>query len=132
AGVSLPGVSVRTQSTNRGTATDEDGLFSIAVDPNDVLIFSYVGFVSQEIKYTNQSALNIALVAENTAMDEVVVVGYGTQKKVSMTGSVASVKIDEKITNRAVSNMSSALSGLMPGLAVNQNSGMAGQNSGIM
>src|SRR5690606_30320120 len=126
------GVSVLVKGTTKGTSTNEEGQFSIAANPNDILVFSYVGFVSREIPYSNQNSLDIRLATDNTAMDEVVVVGYGTQKKISMTGAVSSVKIDEKITNRALSNVSSALSGLMPGLAVNQNSGMAGQNSGIM
>jgi len=132
AGNPLPGVSVLVKGTTKGTSTNEEGQFSIAANPNDILVFSYVGFVSREIPYSNQNSLDIRLATDNTAMDEVVVVGYGTQKKISMTGAVSSVKIDEKITNRALSNVSSALSGLMPGLAVNQNSGMAGQNSGIM
>src|SRR5690606_22477327 len=89
-------------------------------------------FAQQEIEVLGQTKVSVVLVAQSSNLDEIVVVGYGVQKKVNMTGAVASLTVDEKMTNRAVTNVSSALSGLLPGLAVNQNSGMAGQDNGIM
>src|SRR5699024_1731644 len=126
------GVSVRVEDTERGTSTNNDGLFSIRVNTGEQLIFTYVGFSSQQLQYEGQNSISVVLEPAVTAMEEIVVVGYGTQKKINMTGSVSTVDFDERTTSRARTNVSSALSGLLPGLAVNQNSGMAGQNSGIM
>lgn len=131
-GTPLPGVSVRVEDTERGTSTNNDGLFSIRVNTGEQLIFTYVGFSSQQLQYEGQNSISVVLEPAVTAMEEIVVVGYGTQKKINMTGAVSTVDFDERTTNRALTNVSSALSGLLPGLAVNQNSGMAGQNSGIM
>lgn len=131
-GIPLPGVSVRVEGTDRGTSTDDSGSFSIRVNEGENIVFTYVGFTSKEVNYTGQSTLTIILDPSATAMDEIVVVGYGTQKKINMTGAVATVNFDERTTNRALTNVSSALSGVLPGLAVNQNSGMAGQNTGVM
>src|SRR5690606_3883486 len=131
-GTPLPGVSDRVDGTDRGTSTDDDGLFYIRVNEGENIVFTYVGFTSQEVNYAGQSSLTVTLSPSATAMDEIVVVGYGTQKKINMTGAVATVNFDERTTNRTLTNVSSALSGVLPGLAVNQNSGMAGQNTGVM
>ena len=132
-GQPLGGVSVQLKNSERGAVTDSGGVYHLVVPTdNSVLIFSYVGFASQEVEVNDQTKISVSLVAQSSNLDEIVVVGYGVQKKVSMTGAVASLTVDKKMTNRAVTNVSSALSGLLPGLAVNQNSGMAGQNSGVM
>jgi TonB-linked SusC/RagA family outer membrane protein len=125
----VPGVSVLVKGTTIGTITDNDGNFSLNV-PADAktLVFSFVGMVSQEVAVAGKTTFNIVLQDETVGVEEVVVIGYGTQKKVNLTGAVSAVKIDDKITSRSLTNVSSGLNGLVPGLAVSQNSGMAGKN----
>src|SRR5690606_25728263 len=117
-GEMLVGVSVAIKGTTTGTVTNSSGGFSIKVKPNEVLVFSYIGFLSQEIPYTNQSSLKVMLQEDVTAMDAVVVVGYGTQKKINLTGSVAVVD-GEELESRPVVNATQSLQGLVPGLNVN-------------
>lgn len=132
-GESLPGVSIILKGTQRGTITDANGMYSFNVpDKSAVLVFSYVGYLQKEIAVGNQTDIAIQLAADNKALEEVVVVGYGTQKKVNLTGAVSAIKIDEKIAGRSLSNVSSGLSGLVPGLAVTQGSGMAGRNGAAL
>ncbi|TDE14538.1 SusC/RagA family TonB-linked outer membrane protein [Dyadobacter psychrotolerans] len=129
-GGGLPGVNVVEKGTANGTSTDANGEYKITVaGPTSVLTFSFIGFVSQEAVVESKTAISIQLVAEDKSLDEVIVVGYGTQKKVNVTGAVSSIKIDDKITNRSLSNVSSGLAGLVPGLAVTQSTGMAGRNN---
>ena len=126
----LIGVGVVIKNTTIGTITDVDGKYSIQVpDNNAVLSFSYIGYKTKEIKVGSQRVINVSLEEESILMDQVVVVGYGSQKKVNLTGSVAAISVDEALAGRSVANVSSALQGLMPGLSVNQSSGMAGNNS---
>jgi TonB-linked SusC/RagA family outer membrane protein len=128
-GLALPGVNVRLKGTSTGITTDANGKYRISVpDDNAILVFSFVGYTPQEVKVGDRSLINITLAEEKNALNEVVVVGYGTQKKVNLTGSVASVTFDEKITDRTVTNMSTALSGLIPGLAVQQSTSLAGSS----
>ncbi|MCE5177861.1 MAG: TonB-dependent receptor [Porphyromonadaceae bacterium] len=125
----LPGVTVLVKGTTSGTITDIDGNYSLTnVPPNATLVFSFVGTKTQEIVVGGRSNINTMMEEETIGLEEVVAVGYGTQRKVNLTGSVAAVKVDEKITSRSLTNVSSSLSGLIPGLAVSQNSGMAGKN----
>ncbi|WP_082489314.1 TonB-dependent receptor [Dyadobacter sp. Leaf189] len=129
-GAGLPGVNVIEKGTSNGTTTNPDGDYTITVaGASSVLTFSFIGYVSQEATVDNRTAISIQLAPEDKSLDEVVVVGYGTQKKVNVTGAVSAIQIDDKITNRSLSNVSSGLQGLVPGLAVNQNSGMAGRNN---
>ncbi|HEY9488126.1 MAG TPA: SusC/RagA family TonB-linked outer membrane protein, partial [Chryseosolibacter sp.] len=129
-GEGLPGVNVVVKGTTDGTITDVDGRYSISVpSPESTLIFSYIGHVTQEVVVGGKSSIDITMTPDITTLSEVVVVGYGTQEKVNMTGAVAAVKIDDKISSRALSNVSSGLSGLVPGLAVTQSTGMAGRNN---
>ena len=128
-GEPVPGVSVVVKGTTIGTITDIDGVFRINL-PADAktLMFSFVGMKSQEIPVGNNTTFKIVMEEETVGVDEVVVVGYGTQKKVNLTGAVSAVKMDEKMVSRPVANVSSGLQGLVPGLAISQNSGMAGKN----
>ena len=129
-GEPLPGVNVSVKGTTIGMATNEDGKYEITIpSTGTVLVFSYIGYVTAERTVGNQRVINVEMTEDAQIIDEVVVVGYGTQRKVNLTGSVAAVTIDETISNRSVSNVSTALQGLLPGLAVSQNSGMAGNNS---
>ncbi len=132
-GNGIPGVSVKVKGTTSATSTNNDGSYLLTVpDNNSVLVFSYLGFKLQEVIVNGRKVIDIKLEEEEKGLNEVVIVGYGAQKKVNLIGSVAAVKFDEKITNRALPNVSSALTALMPGLAVNQNSGMAGNNSATL
>ncbi|SKB88339.1 TonB-linked outer membrane protein, SusC/RagA family [Sphingobacterium nematocida] len=124
----IMGVSVKVKGTSAGTLTDENGRFTLKVDPSSTLVFSSVGFKPQEAKVSGNS-MAIVLIQENDELDEVVVVGYGVQKKVNLTGSVSSVKGDE-IAKRPVAQVSSALQGLVPGLTVRQQSGQPGRDGG--
>ncbi len=129
-GTSIPGVAVVVKGQNIGTVTDVDGKFSLSVSAGaKTLVFSFVGLTSQEITLGTNTTLSVVMEANVVGVEEVVVVGFGTQKKVNLTGAVASVKIDDKITSRSLTNVSSGLSGLVPGLSVSQNSGMAGKNA---
>lgn len=129
-GVPLPGVSVTIKGTSSGVTTDNDGRFTINV-PNDTdtLVFSFVGFASQEVAVAGRSTINITLVSDSRVLSDVVVVGYGRQKKVNLVGAVSTVNVDEKFTSRSLPNVSSGLSGMVPGLAATQGSGMAGRNN---
>lgn len=128
-GEPVPGVSVVVKGTTIGTITDIDGVFRINL-PADAktLMFSFVGMKSLEIPVGNNTTFKVVMEEETVGVDEVVVVGYGTQKKVNLTGAVSAVKMDEKMVSRPVANVSSSLQGLVPGLAISQNSGMAGKN----
>jgi TonB-linked SusC/RagA family outer membrane protein len=128
-GESLPGVNVVVKGTAQGTMTDKDGKFVLSTTAAEsILVFSYIGHVTQEVQVGEKTVIDISLVQDLETLGEVIVVGYGTQEKANVTGAVASVKVDEKLTSRALTNVSSALSGLVPGLSVTQSSGMAGNN----
>ncbi|GHT39294.1 SusC/RagA family TonB-linked outer membrane protein [Bacteroidia bacterium] len=111
------GASVSVKGANIGTATDVDGKFSLNASPQAVLVTSYLGYKPQEITVGNQTSLNITLSENLQELEEVVVVGYGTQKKVNLTGAVASVK-GEVLENRSVTNISQALQGQVANLNI--------------
>jgi TonB-linked SusC/RagA family outer membrane protein len=126
----LPGVNVVVKGTTEGTITDTDGRYSIAVPSREsTLIFSYIGHVTQEVAVSDHSTIDVTMEQDVTTLNEVVVVGYGTQEKVNMTGAVSAIKVDDKITSRALTNVSTGLSGMVPGLAVAQSTGMAGRDN---
>ncbi|MDR2763813.1 MAG: TonB-dependent receptor [Tannerella sp.] len=111
-------------ATANGTVTDMDGKFSLAVSPEATLVVSYIGYVTQDIAVGNRTQLQIILQEDLQTLEEVVVVGYGTQKKVNLTGSVSNVNFEsEVIAARPLTSVSSALSGLSSGLVVRQSSG---------
>ena len=112
-----------------GVATDFDGKYKITVDEHATLQFSYIGYRTEDVKVNGRTTINVAMENQEQMLDQVVVIGYGTQKKVNLTGSVASINVGEDITSRSAPNVSSVLSGLMPGLSVTQSTGMAGNNS---
>ena len=118
AGEGLPGVTVALKGTTRGTLTDENGKFQLAVpESGAVLVISYVGYTGQEIEIGNQTNLELTLQPDNKLLNEVVVVGYGTQKKTNLTGAVAVVQ-GETLSDRPVVNATQSLQGLVPGLNV--------------
>ena len=109
----------------RGTTTDSSGAFVINVNPGDILVFSFVDYLPQEIKVGSAGQLSITLIQGNRSLEDIVVVGYGTQKKVNLTGAVATVESD-KLENRPNVNLGDALVGLVPNLNVNLGSGQPG------
>ncbi|HQS04516.1 MAG: hypothetical protein B7X86_07300 [Sphingobacteriales bacterium 17-39-43] len=127
-GETLPGVSIKLKGTSVGATSGMDGRYSINVSGNNsVLVVTYIGFVTQEVAVNNQTSLDIALVSDVQGLEEVVVVGYGTQKKVNLTGSVASVS-SEQLEKRAVTKSSLALQGQMSGIQVRQGGGNPASN----
>ncbi len=127
----VAGASVVVKGTTNGTVTDMDGNFVLDVNNGDILQVSFIGYVTQDIKYTGQATLTVNLVEDTQKLEEVIVVGYGTQKKVNMTGAVA--QIDSKaLENRPVQNVSTALQGTMPGVQVTSGGGRPGQDGGTI
>ncbi|MEO5788930.1 MAG: TonB-dependent receptor [Gelidibacter sp.] len=129
-GAGLPGASVVEKGTTNGVQTDFDGNFTLSVaNANATLVISYMGFTTKEIAVNSQSTINVQLEESASALDEVVIVGYGTQKKVNLTGSVATVS-GEMLESRPITNVSAGLAGLLPGVSVNQQTGQPGADGG--
>ena len=128
-GEAVIGASVVVKGTTNGIITDFDGNFSLSdVSKGSIIIISYVGYQTQEVKW-NGAPLTITLKEDAKVLSEVVVVGYGTQKKANLSGSVAMVDSKE-LENRPIQNVSSGLQGLMPGVTVTGTNGAPGQDSG--
>jgi TonB-dependent SusC/RagA subfamily outer membrane receptor len=106
------------QSAN-GTVTNADGEFSLSVEPNATLVISYLGYATQEIAVNGKTSFTITMSEQTNLLDEVVVVGYGTQKKVNLTGSVVSVDIAKITQSRPIVNAAQAMYGVAPGVYVN-------------
>lgn len=132
-GQPLPGVNVLLKGTNIGVNSDINGKYEIAsaLNQNSILVFSFIGYVRQEVAFTGNPVIDIALASDVTGLDEVVVVGYGTQKKVNVIGSVSQIT-SENIENRPVSLLSNALTGQMSGVTVIQRSGRPGFAEGTI
>lgn len=128
-GEGLSNVSVSVKGTSRGTTTDNTGSFSLLVPEEGILVVSYIGYVSQEIPVNHQPVINIKLVRSTVQMDQVVVVGYGTQRKLDVTGSVAQIKGDE-IAKQASVNPISGLQGKVAGVQIT-NTGAPGSTPDI-
>jgi TonB-linked SusC/RagA family outer membrane protein len=126
-GESVIGASVVEKGTANGISTNVDGQFTLTVPSGAILQISYIGYVPQEIAVGNQANLIVTLLEDSQVLEEVVVVGYGTQKKVNLTGAVSAMTVDETLTSRSLADVSSGLQGMLPGLAVSQNSSMAGR-----
>ncbi|MGQ1787006.1 SusC/RagA family TonB-linked outer membrane protein [Saccharicrinis sp. GN24d3] len=116
-GESVIGVSISIKGTIQGTITDIDGNYNISVPSNGILVFSFIGFDTQEVPVNNQASINITLVESVTGLDEVVVVGYGTQKVKDLTSSIATVKADEIVKTPAGQTMQ-ALQGKVAGMQI--------------
>ncbi|WP_342330546.1 TonB-dependent receptor [Pedobacter sp. FW305-3-2-15-E-R2A2] len=120
----IPAVSVQVKGTTTGAQTDVNGNYSISAPANATLVFTYIGYTTQEVPVNNRTTVNIVLTSSAQQLDQVVVVGYGTQRKIDVTGSVATVKGDE-ISKQASVNPVSALQGKVAGIAIS-NSGAPG------
>ncbi|WP_286075667.1 TonB-dependent receptor [Parabacteroides goldsteinii] len=123
------GANVSVKGTTIGTITDIDGRFSLNVPENAILLISYIGYTDQEIKTENKTQIDILLEEDTQTLDEVVVVGYGTQKKVNLTGAVTAVS-GKEMTKRPVANATTMLQGQVPGLRIVQSTGQPG-NEGV-
>ena len=128
-GETMPGVNVIVKGTSNGTTTDAEGKYSLSVlEDGAVLVFSFIGFTTQEVAVNGRSVVDVVLVEDVQSLEEVVVVGYGEQKKVNLTGSVSTVNFDGAVDNRPLTNASQALGGVVPGVWVSQNSGKPGSD----
>jgi TonB-linked SusC/RagA family outer membrane protein len=122
----IPGVSIVLKGTRSGTNTDADGQFKMdVVDANSVLVFSAVGFVSQEVTVGSKTTFSIALAGDMKALSEVVVVGYGTQKKSQLTGAISSVS-SKMISEMPITNLGQAMQGRVAGVDVAQSGSKPG------
>ncbi|UHG92194.1 SusC/RagA family TonB-linked outer membrane protein [Spirosoma oryzicola] len=127
-GETLPGINVVVKGTTKGTTTDVNGKFTLDVPTNAVLVFSGIGFTTQEIAVNNRTVIAISLATDNKQLDEVVVVGYGTQKRESLTNSVAQIGAAE-VARRPVSNIQQSLQGQLPGVTVLDQGGSPGRSN---
>jgi TonB-linked SusC/RagA family outer membrane protein len=126
AGSPIPGVNVIEKGTTNGTTTDTEGKYSLLVrDENAVLVFSFIGFATQEISVNGRSSIEVEMTSDTQTLNEVVVVGYGEQKKVTLTGAVATVKGTELQKSPAV-NLSNSIAGRMAGVIAMNASGEPG------
>ncbi|MDD7885451.1 TonB-dependent receptor [Flavivirga sp. 57AJ16] len=127
AGIPLAGANVIEKGTVNGTQTDFDGNFTLSVSgSNAVLSISYVGFASKELSLNGQTQVNVSLQEDVSSLDEVVVVGYGTQKKINQTGSVSSVSFEEMSETRPITDVGQGLAGQAAGVTVTQGAGKPG------
>lgn len=128
----LPSASVVMKGTNTGVTTDFDGNFSISggIDNNSILVFSYVGYESQEIVVGNQSIINVQMQEAKDYLDEVVVIGYGSQKKSVVTGAISSIKQSE-LKDIPITRIEQTLQGRISGITISANSGQPGSSSTV-
>ncbi len=130
-GIALPGVNVVVKGTQQGTTTNADGRYSLSVPgPNSTLAFSYIGYQPQDVPIGNRSSIDVILQTDDRSLSEVVVVGYGTQRKIETTGSIASVKSAD-LVQTPVSNVAQGLQARVSGVQISQNSGAPGGNISV-
>ncbi len=121
-GQPLVGATISEKGTSNGTTTDASGNFSLSVSKDATLVISYTGYISKEMKVENQTTLNVALSSNIQELNDVVVVGYGTQKKVNLTGAVG-VASGERLESRSIANVGEGLQGVIPNLNVTVRNG---------
>tara|TARA_R110001592_G_scaffold363394_1_gene687387 strand:- start:17758 stop:20937 length:3180 start_codon:yes stop_codon:yes gene_type:complete len=126
-GSPIPGVTVSVPGTSIGTATNLDGQYSLTVAENASIVFSFIGFESQTVNVANRSTINISLKEDTQSLDEVVVVGYGTQEKVNLTGAVG-VATSERLQSRPIANVGEGLQGVIPNLNIAPRNGDPAQS----
>ena len=124
----VAGASVVVKGTTNGTVTDMNGNFILNAKKGDVIVISFIGYFTQEIKYNGEQSIHVNLKEDTQKLDEVIVVGYGVQKKANLTGCVTSISA-EAIESRSVSSVSAALAGQIPGVTAVQSSGAPGSQS---
>lgn len=131
-GEAVIGASISVKGTTSGVISDMNGDFSITVSPSATLVVSFVGYQTQEIPLKGKNFVNITLKDDTELLDEVVVVGYGVQKKATLSGSVVQVKGDAVLAGKATQNMASALQGTIPGLSITRTSSRPGNEGAKM
>ncbi|GAA5225299.1 TonB-dependent receptor [Membranihabitans marinus] len=130
-GEPLIGVNVLVKGSDKGTVTDFDGKYQLQdVDEQAVLVFSYIGYVSQEIAVNGRTTINVELMEDVQALDEIVVIGYGSQKRSDLTGAVGSVNVDQ-LRQRPTPSLNQGLAGKISGVQVNTNSGRPGGRTNV-
>lgn len=127
----LPGVNVFVKGTTSGTATDFDGNYQISINNGDVLVFSYIGFVTQEITYTGQSPINVELTEDAAQLNEVVVTGYGSVRKEDLTGSADLIKAED-FNQGPIVSAQQLIQGKVAGVSVTSGSGAPGDGQNIV
>lgn len=131
-GEPLPGVNILAKGTSNGTISDIDGSYTLTVeDQVTTLIFSSIGYLSQEIEIGGRSVIDVVLALDVQSLEEVVVVGYGTQQKSHLTGAVGSVKMDQELQSRPMVEFGQAMYGKVPGVQVINSNGRPGSSSSI-
>ena len=127
----IVGANVIVKGTTNGIITGMDGDFTLEVHPGDILQISYIGYKTQEIEVKNQREFSILLTEDTNVLEDVVVVGYGIQKKANLTGSVA--QVDSKaLESRPIQNLSTGIQGLMPGVTITAGGGAPGMDNGTI
>ncbi|WP_236032823.1 SusC/RagA family TonB-linked outer membrane protein [Algoriphagus pacificus] len=129
-GAPLPGVTIIVQGTTQGTVSDVDGKFSFDVQEGDILVFSFIGFEEQTVEVRNQTEFEIRMKENLSSLEEVVVIGYGTQKKSDLTGAVSTIQ-SEALEQRNSIQLSQALQGMVPGLMVTRSNSAPGSTATI-
>ena len=125
----LPGVSILEKGTSNGTVTDFDGAYSISVaNENATLVFSYLGFLTQEQSNLQYDTLDIQMLEDVLGLEEIVVTGYGTQKKATLTGSIATIG-GEALEKSASANLGTALAGKVAGVYIDSGNGAPGADN---
>lgn len=130
-GEPIPFVTISVKGTTRGVISDMDGRFTLSVRPNEVLLVSFVGYKSQEITVTSKRSLKVILYEDTKVLEDVVIVGYGKQRKETVTGAIGSISTKD-LTQTPVANISNALSGRIPGLIAVQRSGEPGKDAATL
>ena len=132
ANIPVIGANVFVKGTTHGTITDMDGNFTLTnVAENSTLVISYIGFLEKNVEVGNKTSFDIVLLEDSKKLEEVVIVGYGTQKKVNLTGSITAVNASE-LSGISTSNLSNTLAGRAPGVNITGNSGLMGASSNIL
>jgi TonB-dependent starch-binding outer membrane protein SusC len=129
-GEPLSGVTVQVKGTSTGTTTDNKGQYILTADENATLLFSYIGYSSKEMPINGQNLINVQLNASNKALDQVVVIGYGTQRKADITSAISTISLKD-VSERPLISTSEALAGKAPGVQVFQPTGAPGQDFSV-
>src|SRR5690606_18053050 len=127
-GQPIPGVTVSVAGTTVGTATDLDGKYSLSVPAGSTLVFSFIGFETQRIEVGDRSVIDVSLKEDMASLEEVVVVGYGEQKKINLTGAVSNVT-SEVLESRPITTIGQGLQGTVSNLNITQGNGSLGQGT---
>src|SRR5258708_33898999 len=126
----LAGVSVQVKGTSTGTSTNNKGEYSLTVEENATLVFSYIGFSAKEVTVNGQNVVNVQLASSNKALDQVVVIGYGTERKGDISSAVSTISVKD-VSSRPVISTSEVLAGKAPGVQVFQPSGAPGADFSV-